>query len=226
MSSFLQLLSEVGERRRRGSGEERRGEEGRREGRSDLFEMHSQQSRRARGGHEHQDPHDHASPVASWVDRRQRGRAADGLADGDRASLLHFLRCEPPWPPLQCNALHRCSLHPPLSSSPPSFLPSSQQSELPFILGLSRGRVVRGYPSKYAGAGIPDLVPRPRPRPRPRQRGIQISHHFSESPKPDFLVSAEYEPSVTRNHRIFGRNRIFGNCLFIAEYSVILPNIR
>ena len=36
----------------------------------------------------------------------------------------------------------------------------------------------------------------------------------SESPKQDFLVSAEYEPSVTRNHRIFGRNRIFGNCLF------------
>ena len=28
----------------------------------------------------------------------------------------------------------------------------------------------------------------------------------SESPKQDFLVSAETEPSVTRNHRIFGRN--------------------
>ena len=42
----------------------------------------------------------------------------------------------------------------------------------------------------------------------------------SESPKQDFLVLAEYEPSVTRNHRIFGRNRILGNCLFVAEYSV------
>ena len=28
-------------------------------------------------------------------------------------------------------------------------------------LGLSRGRLVRGYPSKNAGAGIPDLVPGP-----------------------------------------------------------------
>ena len=48
----------------------------------------------------------------------------------------------------------------------------------------------------------------------------------SESPKQDFLVSDECEPLVTRNHRIFGRNRIFGNCLFVAKYSVILPNIR
>ena len=52
------------------------------------------------------------------------------------------------------------------------------------------------------------------------------SRGVSESPKQDFLVSAEYEPLVPRNHRTFGRNRIFGNCLFVAEYSVILPNIR
>ena len=43
----------------------------------------------------------------------------------------------------------------------------------------------------------------------------------SESPKQDFLVSAEYEPSVTKNYRIFGRNQIFGNCIFVAKYSVI-----
>ena len=37
--------------------------------------------------------------------------------------------------------------------------------------------------------------------------GIAVySQYISESPKQDFLVSAEYEPSVTRNHRIFGQN--------------------
>ena len=33
------------------------------------------------------------------------------------------------------------------------------------IVGLSRGRVVRGYPSKNGGAGIPGLVPGPVPGP-------------------------------------------------------------
>ena len=43
-----------------------------------------------------------------------------------------------------------------------------------------------------------------------------LTTESSESPKQDFLVSAEYELSVTRNHRI----------LFVAKYSVIFPNIR
>ena len=37
----------------------------------------------------------------------------------------------------------------------------SKNYEIVCVLGLSRGRVVRGYPSKNAGAGIPDLVPGP-----------------------------------------------------------------
>ena len=35
------------------------------------------------------------------------------------------------------------------------------QLQFPLRLGLSRGRLVRGYPSKNTGAGIPDLVPDP-----------------------------------------------------------------
>ena len=41
----------------------------------------------------------------------------------------------------------------------------SKNYEIVCVLGLSRGRVVRGYPSKNAGAGIPGLVPGPVPVP-------------------------------------------------------------
>ena len=37
--------------------------------------------------------------------------------------------------------------------------------ECTWRLGLSRGRLVRGYPSKNGGAGIPGLVPGPVPGP-------------------------------------------------------------